>query len=200
MKAIAAVIFFFIWVPLCASSEENAQIFEDQEQYELFYEFVYRSNVVESFILECTGERSVSFKFAFATAPISNAFKREILGLKELAPDPFTNKELSARLWDEIKLAVKRNPDDAGAVAEPVLMAQIVTLRQFDAFKEEQDVLCDFLFWEEVSLFESVTASLIRDTKDRKKGTPQLQEFESAVHEGSATLHRLFAANPLKPL
>lgn len=172
--------------------------FDDQAQYELLYEFSYQSNIVESFFLECTGDRSVSYKFAFATAPISNGYKNDIMGLKGIAPDPFANKSLAKRVWHEIRLAVTRNPEKEKYLVEPVLMAQKDVLRLMQTYRAEKDVLCDFVFWEEVLKLEDVTLELLRDAKRRKAGAPEFYAFEARTREGLPVLNRLFQANPLK--
>ena len=183
-------------IPAFAESSHN--YFEDQLQYELLYEFTYQSNFVESLLLECTGERGVSYAFAFATAPISNNYKREILGVAGIAPDPFTAKPLSKRLWHELKLAVTRDPNDQGDLAEPVLMAQKDVLRLMEQFRDEKDVLCDFVFWEEVLRLDDVTVELMRDAKRRKADTPEFLAFDEEARKGLVVLTRLFQANPLK--
>lgn len=192
----------FIALCLCCAASnalatEVRNYFADQQQFELFYEFTYRANVVESFLLECTGDRSVSYKFAFATAPVSNAYKSEILGMSGIASDPFTNKPLSKRLWDEIAFAVKRNPDYKDEFSEPVLMAQKDVLKMVKTYDSERNVLCDFVFWEEVLKFEDVTDALIRDAVSRKQGAPELSEFEKRIKPGVLVMKRLFKANPL---
>lgn len=77
-------------------------------------------------------------------------------------------------------------------------MAQKDTARLFDDFKEDKDVLCDFLFWEEVLHLEKITDSLISDTKKRYHGTKQLDQFEFDIQDGLKILNRLFDNNPLK--
>lgn len=197
MKNIAALLFLFV-----ASSPAMAEVaerhFEDQQQFELFYEFCYRANVVESFLLECTGKRSVSWKFGYATAPISNSYRREILGVGGLVPDVFTNKPLSKRLWDETSLAVMRNHETNDDYSDPVLMAQKDVLRLMEVFQSEKNVLCDYIFWEDVLKLEDVTSELIRDAKVRKKGMSELQRFEDNIQPGLAVMNRLFKANPLR--
>lgn len=188
------------WLAAPVYADGTADPFEDQYQYELFYEFTYQANVVESLLLECTGERAVSYKFAFATAPISNSYKREILGLDGLVPDPFTGKPLK-RLYDEIRLMFSRDhtSDDADArsAAEPVLMAQKDVLRLMAEFPEEKDALCDFVFWEEVIAFEAATEKLLQDAKTRKRTSIQHAAFNEATEKGLVVLNRLFDANPL---
>jgi hypothetical protein len=173
-------------------------MFEDQAQFELFYEFTYRSNIVESFLLECTGTHDVSYKFAFATAPISNSYKHDILGLQGLVPDPFSNKPLRKRLWDEILLKLTRNYKKEDDFSDPVLMAQKEVLRLMHIFRDEKNILCDYVFWEEVYRLDSITNELIKDAEIRKKGTPEFTEFTSQAEEGLVVLRRLFEANPLK--
>lgn len=186
----------------CAASHALAEkvrdYFADQQQFELFYEFTYRANVVESFLLECTGDRSVSYKFAFGTAPVSNAYKSAILGMSGIAPDAFTSKPLSKRVWDEVALAVRRNPNVKDDYSEPVLMAQRDVLRLIQTFNNEKNVLCDFVFWEEVIKLEDVTNDLIKDALGRNRSASELAEFESRIKPGVLVLKRLFNANPLK--
>ncbi len=193
----------FIALSLCcaASHAIAAKVnnyFADQQQFELFYEFTYRANVVESFLLECTGDRSVSYKFAFATAEISNSYKSEILGMSGIAPDAFTNKPLSKRLWDEIAFAVKRDPEYKDDFSEPVLMAQKDVLRLVKTFNSEKNVLCDFVFWEEVLKLENVSDALIKDVNGRRGGTREFTEFNNRIKPGIVIMKRLFNANPLK--
>ena len=199
MKYAAIALYLCICSATSVFAEKSDRHFEeDQLQFELFYEFTYRVNIVESFLLECTGDRSVSYKFAFASAPISNAYKSEILGLSGIAPDAFTSKPLSRRLWDEVSLAVTRNYKDRDEFAEPILMAQQDVLRLVDGFRSEKNVLCDFIFWEEVLKLEDVTNELIRDAKVRKRGARVLKLFEDSIQEGLAVMTRLFNANPLR--
>jgi hypothetical protein len=198
MKRIAIAVYLGICAVTSAIAENADRRFEDQLQFELFYEFSYRINIVESFLLECTGDRGVSYKFAFSTAPISNSYKSEIMGVSGISPDVFTNKSLSKRLWDEVETTVTRNHENMGDLAEPVLMAQKDVLRLMDRFRSEKNVLCDFVFWEEVSKLEGVANELMRDVKVRKRGTRELKAFENHIQSGLATMTRLFNANPLR--
>ncbi|MHB1115576.1 hypothetical protein [Sideroxydans sp.] len=196
MRALFTFLFISLNMHIPAFAESTYGNFEDAQQYGSFYDFVYQSNVVESYLLECTGDRSVAYKFAFATAPISNSYKREILGLNGIAKDPFTNKPLSRRLWDEVKLAVTRKPDPQKNLSEPVLMAQMEVLRQFNDHQEQKDTLCDFVFWDEVTHLAEAIDTLMRDVRNRQSGSSALIEFEKEAKVGLEVIDRLFKANP----
>lgn len=198
MRVLCTILCLSLNMQMPAFADSPFGNFEDAQQYGAFYDFVYQNNVVESFLLGCTGDRSVSYKFAFATAPISNSYKREILGLNGIAQDPFTNKPLSRRLWDEVKLAVTRKPESKKDISEPVLMAQMEVLRQFKDYQDQKDTLCDFVFWDEVAHLEDSINELMSDTRNRRAGSPALVNFEKDAQKGLPTLFRLFSSNPQK--
>jgi hypothetical protein len=77
-------------------------------------------------------------------------------------------------------------------------MAQKEVLRLMHIFRDEKNILCDYVFWEEVYRLDSITNELIEDAEIRKKGTPEFTEFTSQAEEGLVVLRRLFEANPLK--
>ena len=198
MRGTLLLLYLSACAAMPASAEENDRYFEDQLQFELFYEFSYQKELVESFLFECSGDRDVSLPFAYATASITNAYMHDIMGLGGLVPDPFMSKPLWKRLLEETWLIVMRDYDNDGDLADPVLMAQKDVLRLMDIFRDEKDLLCDFIFWEEVLRFEGVTVELIQDAKERKGGTPEIVVFEERAGEGLVVLTRLFDANPLK--
>ena len=198
MRGALLLLCLSVCATMSASAEENDRYFEDQLQFELLYEFSYQKELVESFLFECTAERDVSSPFAYAASSITNAYEDNIMGLGGFVPDPFTNKPLWKRLWEEMLLVMTRDYDNEGDLANPVLMAQKDVLRLMDIFRDEKDTLCDFIFWEEVLRLEGVTVELIQDAKERKGGTPEIVAFNERAGKGLVVLTRLFDANPLK--
>ena len=198
MKTKCMLVSFYIFFASPIYAAVPSDPFEDQVQFEIFYAFTYQANVVEHFLLECTGTHDVSYKFGYATAPISNSYKHDILGLAGFVPDPFSNKPLLKRLWDDISIRFTRDYKKKDDYFDPVLMAQKEVLRLMDTFRDDKDVLCDYVFWEEVYKLETITNELMSDANKRKNDTPELVEFSARAEEGLVVLQRLFDANPLK--
>ena len=182
---------------LHAESARLDDVFADQLQYELFYDFTFQANVVERFVLECTGDHDLWRTFGYATAPISNSYKHDILGMEGLVPNPFNDSSLLKSLWSEFILNLTENTDRNKGTSDPVLAAQIETVRLFNLLENDKDGLCDFVFWEEVEMLRVLTQELLDDTAARYAGTEKLKQFQDRADEGLPILRSLFRLNPI---
>jgi hypothetical protein len=178
-----------------SADADPRKAFADQAQYEVFYEFEYQANVVERLIFECTADDDVWEIFAYATAPITNSYMDEVLGLG-FGQEPFTDQSLGSLLWQELKLNLTRSSVAEGDPAEPRLMAQRDVLKLMKKVGEDRDTICDFVFWEEVGTFEETVDQLLEDTRSRLDDEA-LGAFLARAEEGLPILRKLFAANPL---
>ena len=183
--------------PLHAESTRMGNVFADQAQYELFYDFEFEANVVERFVLECTGDHDLWRTFGYATAPISNSYKHDILGMEGIVPNPFNESSLLKSLWSEFVLNLTENTDRNKGTSDPVLAAQIETVRLFNLLENDRDGLCDFVFWEEVEMLRALTQELLDDTAARYAGTEKLKQFQDRANEGLPILRSLFGLNPI---
>lgn len=181
---------------------ENSEplLFEDQSQYELVYEFQYQNNFVERLIFECTADEEAWGKFAYAMAPISNAYRGHVLGKNVVFDrDIFTNEAFLSLVGQELWLNVTRSSKQLyGDPTQPVLMAQRDVLRIVETYSDNLAALCDFVFWEEVAYLEVLLEDLIEDAKARLESAESFREFLEDAEQGLPTLRRLFAANPFK--
>jgi hypothetical protein len=197
MRAVLACVLFLFWsVVMVQANEEAPQSFADQAQYELFYDFEYQANVIERLIFECTASDDVWEVFAYATAPVTNAYGKEVLKLG-FGTDPFTNQSLSSLLWQELKLNLTRSSEADGDPAHPVIMAQRDVLKLVNDHGEDIDALCDFVFWEEVGIFKATTDHLLEDARSRLDDEA-FRAFSKRAEEGLPVLRKLFSANPLQ--
>lgn len=194
MIRVLSCITFCALAPL-AEAKENSSLFSDQTQYELFYEYVYRANFVERLVFECTADEDVWETFAYATAPITNGYKRFVLNTSIWRRDPFTGQRLVSLLWQELKLNLTRSSQADGDPAEPTLMAQRDVLELVTKYTSDIEALCDFVFWEEVELLELAVSDLFSDAKDRLTDE-EYRQFNERTDEGLLVLQRLFTANP----
>ena len=186
----------FALPPRAVLAEDRQSIFADQAQYELFYEYGYQSNFVERLIFECTADDEVWATFAYATAPVTNAYMRHVLESSIFQPDPFTNQRLISRVLQETALNLTRSSKALGDPADPVLMAQRDVLRLVQLHSNDIDSLCDFVFWEEVAFLEQIVSNLLQDAEVRLEPGEYTSFLEDA-EDGLPILRKLFAANPL---
>ena len=195
--------FFVLFIGLVAqafASESKRSFdtfFQDQEQYETYFDYKYQNNKVEFFIFECTGKRNIAWKFGLINADIGNSLQRILLDVPDFE-SPFSELPVYKNLYIETRLMTSRNPDYLGGSGDPTHDAHRDVLRIFREFKDERDVLCDFVFWEQVLTLEQAVGILLKDTRNRYKGSEELAVFETEIAESLEALDRLFAANPLK--
>ncbi len=203
MKKLSLVLFTSL-IPEPVVSDEPYSIFSDQAHYELVYEYKYYSNYVERLIFECTADREVWRMFGLASAALSNAYGKYVLHTSIFQNDPFTDQRWVSRLSQEIFLHVFRDYTARGDPADPVLMAQRDVLQLVERYKDELDLICDFLFWERVTYLEEIVNELISDAQSRLNAETfdlfmeRAHSNESILGSGLPRLQRLFASNPLQ--
>lgn len=170
--------------------------FQDQEHYTTYYDYKYHANIVEFFIHECTGQRSISYRFGFMVSNISNSYETGILNIGDFA-SPFSDRNKFQEAAIEMRLIVTRDPSTPGGEGDPTHDAHREVLSIFNDFKDERDELCDFVFWDEVKQFEAAFDIFLEDTSSRYAGTDLLSEFKIQINESEQSIRRLFIANPL---
>jgi len=192
-----------IWVisilAICSFSARGAvekNWFQDQEQYENYYNYKYYANIVEFLIHECTGSRSISYKLGFIVADISQSYELDLLKTPNFG-SVFSDRNSFQEAAIEIRLMVTRNPDTPGGEGDPIHDAHREVLKIFREFSDERDLICDFIFWDEVRAFERASDIFMEDTRARFEGSRKFSTFRKETKESTEKLLHFFSENPL---
>ena len=180
-----------------ANAGDPESFFADQSHHQLVYDFVYQTSLVDRMIFECTADREVSGSFAVAAASVSDPYFEHVLGPSAVDLNPFSDQGWIRRQWQDFTLNIWGSTTLRGDPADPFPMAQRDALLLFESSPEERESICDYTFWEEVGLLETVVDDLLSDAENRLDPDAHAA-FMQRSEEGLPLLRRLFEANPFR--
>lgn len=181
----------FLFAPNIVHSDE---VFEDQAQYEIYYDYVYQVAFTEFLLSDCVGDRHIGGHY-YLGIRLSKAYETTLLEVED-RESVFSDRGLTGLLWGELVRGVTRGKYRADP-NEPVGFAQATAHEYFDLYEDERDFLCDYIWWEEFATLGLVTNELIADAERRYAGTQKLISFLDEISPRQRNYERVLAKSPL---